>query len=164
MPCILPRSHPAPSLARARFRLCSRCCLRLPPCVVSARPSPARPSRGHACSPRPIRRTATLRFPLPLHFLGLGDDDGTLEDDFAAWRKALWVALEARHPALAGSGDAKAQRHARASLEEEGRAPAAAYAVEVAPKGTAVPPPPRPGKAPFSSHNPYLARAVRALL
>lgn len=93
--------------------------------------------------------------------IGLGDDDGTLEDDFASWRKALWGALEAKFPGVA-RGDAKA-REVRASLEEEGKAPAAAYEVEVAPKGAPAPRPRAAGQPPFSSHNPYLARAVRAL-
>lgn len=99
--------------------------------------------------------------PLPCaHGSGLGDDDGTLEDDFASWRKALWGALEAKFPRVAGSGDAKA-RETRASLEEEGKAAPASYAVDVAPKGTPAPAP-KAGKAPFSAHNPYLARAVRS--
>lgn len=76
--------------------------------------------------------------------LGLGDDDGALEEDWASWRAALWSHLEKAFPAVAGGEVERAAR--RASEDVDGSAhyhktPTESYHLHVHPQGTRLAPP-----------------------
>lgn len=76
--------------------------------------------------------------------LGLGDDDGSLEDDFECWRnKQLWPGLERAAPSILGSSQDAAQR--RASEDAAGAHVHEAYDVAILPStpgGRLAPTPP----------------------
>jgi len=73
--------------------------------------------------------------------LGLGDDDGSLEEDWAAWRARLWPALEAAAPRLAGSAADRAVRRASEDALAHAAPPPPAYIVSMLPSGPSSPPP-----------------------
>lgn len=88
--------------------------------------------------------------------VGLGDDDGTLEEDFAQWRSSLWPALEAHFPSIAGSA---ADDRRRQSLDDSEAAAPPSYDCVMHPPGT------KPaivsmGQPPYNAHNPYVARVT----
>ncbi len=95
--------------------------------------------------------------------IGLGDDDGTLEEDFAAWRATLWPRLEAAFPGIAGGAAGAAARRASEDARGAAGAAVAAYELTLLPAGTAVAPAPGGGAAAaargaFDGRRPYLAR------
>jgi NADPH-ferrihemoprotein reductase len=93
--------------------------------------------------------------------VGLGDDDGTLEEDYAAWRSALWEALERAFPGVAAGGDAAADAARRASADVAAAVPAYECAL-LPPHGAHAAPP--PGAAPGGGGAPGAYDARRPLL
>ena len=100
--------------------------------------------------------------------LGLGDDDGSLEDDWASWRTALWPLIEAQFPHLAGSAaDAAARRQSEDTIAAKGGAAPPAYKATFLPAGTAAagapasaPPPPASGGVGRDAKHPVHAPIV----
>lgn len=100
--------------------------------------------------------------------LGLGDDDASLEDDFASWRaKDLWPGLEAAAPSICGSLQDVAERRASEDAAGGHAAPAEAYDVAIvrAPTPPATPVTPRianggSGGQHWDAKHPFTARLV----
>lgn len=64
--------------------------------------------------------------------IGLGDDDGTMEDDYASWKDRLWPALAA----AAGGSAAAASTAASTAANAEAEAPTLAWSVVQVPAPT----------------------------